>query len=110
MEARSKRAWGRTPLVDDQQVTLTGERYVPDETSIAQCPVGFTDPDHACAFLSLALIRDFGDLDERVRVHAVIETDEGPTDCRSTACVFAIIGWGAALPPTPIAASPAFTG
>lgn len=82
-------------LVDDQQVTLTGERYVPDEASIAQCPLGFTDPDHACEFLSLALIRDFGDLDERVRVHAVIETDEGPTDCRSTACVFAIIGWGA---------------
>lgn len=95
-------------LVDDQPVTLTGERYVPDETSIAQCPVGFTDPEHECEFLSLALIRDFGDLDERVRVHAVIRTDAGPVDCRSAACVFAAIGWGAGetLATTPVGLDP----
>lgn len=81
-----------TGLVDDQRVDLTGERYVPEEAVVYQCPAGFTDPDAECRFDDLADIRTDGTLQEKERVRAIIDADAGAVDCRQAACVFVVIG------------------
>lgn len=96
-----------TGLVDDQQVTLTGERYVPEEALVLQCPAGFTDPDAECRFGDLADIEGDGSLRSKERVRAVLDGQAGPVDCRQADCVFVVIGSdGRTIASVPLAFDP----
>lgn len=81
-----------TDLIDDQQVVLTGERFVPEEAVVYQCPAGFTDPRDECRFDDLADFQPDGTLSERERVRTVLHNEAGDVDCRTTDCVFAVVG------------------
>lgn len=97
-----------TGLVDDQPVRVVGDRYVPGDASIEQCPAGFTDHAQQCQYLGLPYIGGTGRLREQVRVRAQIEAEAGTVDCRSADCVLAVIGWGAGetIATTPVAFDP----
>jgi hypothetical protein len=94
-----------TDLVDDQEIVVTGERYVPEEDdTIVECPAGFTDAEADCRIVGFPQIGDFGELEARLRVRALLPAASGEVDCRATPCVLAVFSEesGEVLASTPV--------